>query len=1090
MEFDRRYRQLNDAQRKAVDSIDGPVMVIAGPGTGKTELLSVRIANILKKTDTLPESILCLTFTESGAAAMRERLVGIIGKEAYKVAIHTFHSFGTEIINTHREFFYNNALFSPADELAQYQILRAIFEELDYKNPLAATKNGEYTYLYDARAVISELKRAGGMTSDELLALISQDEQSLDAIDRLVLPIFSNRIGKTTAAELHKIMPEIQTIAEQTDSLYEVMPLVKILASSLQQALQDSNEQNGSTKPITAWKNSWTGKDDQKNPVFKDRERLAKLKSLSFIYYEYIRRMEEAGLYDYDDMILQVVHAMEVYPELRYNLQEQYLYLMVDEFQDTNIAQMRILHNLTDNPVNEGAPNILTVGDDDQAVYGFQGADVSNILHFREQFPSTELIVLTDNYRSGASILDTSRRVIQQGTDRLEARIPEIDKTLQAQRTEQGEVELIQHQSVVLERQWVASQIKSAREADPSLKIAILGRKHQDLQQMVPYLHAAGLPVRYEKQDNALEQPPILALELFARFIVALATGRHSQANALLPELLAHPAWGVAPKDLWKLSLNSYESRQHWMTAMETTPAFTEIHSFLVDLAAAFHTTSLESMLDRLMGRPDSVSTSPLFEYYFGDKALSENPENYMDYLAALQVIRSRLHEYKIGSKATLQTFVEFIETYRRLGLVISTPRHSLSEKESAVDLLTAHKAKGLEFDHVYIINTIDSKWGQSARTRPRSIVYPANLPLAPAGDTADERLRLFYVAMTRAKRRLTLSFSSSDERDKPSLVADFITEAAIDSQAAPAITIEERVQATVNAWQEPLQTVTTELRDILGPRLDTYRLSATALTSFLDISSGGPRAFLLKHLLRFPHASSLAISYGNAVHYALQQAHTHVLANGERRPLEDTLHDFEEALKKERLDEADLAAGLQKGSEQLPIFLASPLVRFTKDQRAELPFAHQNVQIGEARLTGKIDVVDIDSKAKTMTITDYKTGKPPTDWKGSKEYEKQKLHRYQQQLLFYAILIGGSRDYHNFSIDSGHVAFVQPTKSGEITILDMQFSQDELDRTAKLIEAVWRRIMTLDLPDTSTYPDTLEGVLAFEQDLIDGLTL
>ena len=122
MDFSSRYQKLNAAQKQAVDHIDGPVLVVAGPGTGKTELLSMRAANILRQTDTLPENILCLTFTESGAAAMRERLSQIIGKDAFRVAIHTFHSFGTEIINQNAEYFYHGAHFRAADELSSYEL--------------------------------------------------------------------------------------------------------------------------------------------------------------------------------------------------------------------------------------------------------------------------------------------------------------------------------------------------------------------------------------------------------------------------------------------------------------------------------------------------------------------------------------------------------------------------------------------------------------------------------------------------------------------------------------------------------------------------------------------------------------------------------------------------------------------------------------------------------------------------------------------------------------------------------------------------------------------------------------------------------
>jgi DNA helicase-2/ATP-dependent DNA helicase PcrA len=158
MDFTKRYGSLNKAQKKAVDTIEGPVMVIAGPGTGKTELLSVRAANILRSTDTLPENILCLTFTESGASAMRERLRTIIGKDAYKVAIHTFHSFGTEIMNQFSEFFYEGAHFRPADDLSRYEIIHSIFETLGHANVLNKKMNGDYTYLSESLTVISELK--------------------------------------------------------------------------------------------------------------------------------------------------------------------------------------------------------------------------------------------------------------------------------------------------------------------------------------------------------------------------------------------------------------------------------------------------------------------------------------------------------------------------------------------------------------------------------------------------------------------------------------------------------------------------------------------------------------------------------------------------------------------------------------------------------------------------------------------------------------------------------------------------------------------------------------------------------------------
>ena len=188
--FETRYSHLNTAQKQAVNTIEGPLLVVAGPGTGKTELLSMRVANILRRTDTLPENILCLTFTDSGASAMQARLADIIGPTAYRVAIQTFHSFGADTINHNSEYFYNGANFTAADDLATHSFLTQIFDLLDYSNPLASKMNGEYTHLRDASAVIGELKKAG-LSSEELLEIIRSNDETLDAVESKLAAVFA-----------------------------------------------------------------------------------------------------------------------------------------------------------------------------------------------------------------------------------------------------------------------------------------------------------------------------------------------------------------------------------------------------------------------------------------------------------------------------------------------------------------------------------------------------------------------------------------------------------------------------------------------------------------------------------------------------------------------------------------------------------------------------------------------------------------------------------------------------------------------------------------------------------------------------------
>lgn len=1090
MDFAKRYSQLNDAQKQAVDLIEGPVMVIAGPGTGKTELLGVRTANILKKTDTLPENILCLTFTESGAAAMRERLIGIIGKDAYKVAIHTFHGFGTEIINQNREYFYRGAMFEPADDLHRYEILREIFDSLDYKNPLASTMNGEYTHQPDASRVISELKR-NGLTSDELLAILDESEAAIDFAERLIVPHIIGTVSKTTKDTLATIIPELQARVDESKVLFEVTPLIHTITDGLVGALEQA-ESDHPTKPITAWKKKWFIKNEKGAYIFKSRPYLVKLRAVAYVYFEYLNHMEQAGFFDYDDMILQVVHAMEVNDDLRFNLQEKYLYIMVDEFQDTNLAQTRILHNLTNNPVNEGRPNLMVVGDDDQAIYSFQGADISNIIRFKERFPDLAIVALTDNYRSVTPVIDQARAVILQGNDRLENIIEDLDKQLTGHRGDNGTVELYKADSIDHERHWIVESIaRDLKSGVPPHEIVVLTRRHSEIQNLLPYFARGEVAVNYERQENVLDQPPIVAIELLANVIVTLGRGLHDEANALLPELLAHPAWGITPLELWQLSTNAYSGRRQWLEVMATTPRFIDIHAWLIELAALAQFTPLEPMIDRMIGRVEDTAPdtkhSPFFEYYFGQKRLAESPSDYLDFLAALRTIRGKLREYHDNNNLTLESYLVFIELHRRLGTNLLVSRTAESQA-LAVNLMTAHKSKGLEFDNVYIFNSVDNAWGEKARSASRNISYPENLPFAPVGESADERLRLFYVAMTRAKKTLRMSFSASDDRDKPTLVASFLSDASLETQPITPGGMAEHVAAAELAWYEPLIKPTASLNELLKPSLDLYKLSATHLNNFLDITRGGPQSFLLNNLLHFPATKSAAASYGSAIHKTLQQAHVHLVASGEQKPLEDILHDFELNLTAERLNPLDYATYHQKGSDQLQAYLAEKYSSFTINQKSELNFSGQEVYLGDAHLTGMIDVVAINKQARTMVVTDYKTGKPVSSWKTFGEYDKIKIHKYRQQLLFYKLLVERSRDYSNYTVTTGTLEFVEPNKSGKICSLELDFESEELDRFTLIIAKVWEHITSLNLPDTSDYEPSYKGMLAFEQDLLDGV--
>lgn len=1103
MDFDTRYNKLNVAQKQAVDTIDGPVMVIAGPGTGKTELLSMRAANILRKTDTLPDNILCLTFTDSGANAMRERLTQIIGADAYKIAIHTFHSFGSEIINQNGQFFYQGAGFRPADELSSYQLLRTILDGLDYNNPLATKMNGEYTHMRDITSTISELKKSG-LVSAELLGILDANDAVIEKVEPLFGAIFAGRISKATIDQLQPLVDQIRSF-EGTIELPTIPSLAVVLADSLEQALEEATTQN-STKSITAWRNKWMKKNEVGEFILKARERSIKLRAVSTVYDQYLNRMQEAELYDFDDMILRVVHAMEVFPELRFNLQEKYQYIMVDEFQDTNLAQMRILLDLTNNEVNAGRPNVMIVGDDDQAIYSFQGADISNISAFRTTYDQTALITLVDNYRSTETILSHSREVITQGSDRLENHITELDKTLQAHfETTQTNVSLAELPNVHNERDWVVTSIeRQIKNGVAPNSIAVLARRHHELVALLPYLAEKGIGVNYERQDDVLQLDIIQLIEHVSMILVALFEERHQDANSLLPKLLAHPSYEISPATIWKLSLTASKSRESWMEVMAITPEFLRIHKWLVTGSQMLAHTPLEQMLDYILGTPEKriVSSqetdgatkedepeafiSPLFNYFFSKEALSTTPDLYLTCLDALRTIRTKLCEYIPNEVPKLQTFLEFIRLHRELGSTITSIRPRSTKIDDAIYLMTAHKSKGQEFDHVYIIGAIDSAWGERVRTRSRLIGYPENLPLAPAGDTFDERLRLFFVAMTRARKDLTISYSLANDDGKSTLRASFLTSDAWAAET-PALTstIDDLVHDAELMWYRPLTTsIHPSMKELLRPVLENYKLTITDLNSFLDVTRGGPQMFLLNNLLKFPRAVSPSAGYGTAIHATLHHAHTHVGATGGHHPIEDILHDFEQNLQAQRLSETDFTQYLERGSAALTKFLAEKYDSFSPSQKPELSFDYQSVFIGDAHLTGKLDLVDINED--TAIVTDYKTGKPSRNWTGVTDYEKIKLHKFKQQLMFYDLLLAHSRDYSKYTVEKGVLQFVEPTMRGEILALEASFTTEDLARFTKLIQAVWRHITTLDLPESTEFEPTYKGMLALEAQLLD----
>ena len=1098
--FTARYHALNTAQKQAVDAIEGPVMVVAGPGTGKTELLSVRVANILQKTDELPNNILCLTFTESGATAMRERLVGLIGADAYKVAIHTFHSFGTEIINQYGEYFYHGAHFRPANELSAYEALRDIFARLPHDSILASKMNGEYTYLRDTQSAISDLKKSG-LTPDELLRIVDRNDAFSDWLQPKLQTALGDRLSKKSFTLIARLLTEIDSYEEDPLALINYQPLAELLQDSLGRALSLS-EADDTTKPLSSWKREWCEKRDDGELTLKDVKRSKKLRAVAGVYYDYLVIMQSRELYDFDDMILRVVHGVEVFNELRFNLQEQYHYIMVDEFQDTNDAQMRLVWNLTNSTSSEGRPNLLVVGDDDQAIYRFQGANISNILDFRTLYRDVALITLRDNYRSSATILETSRRVILQGEERLETTITELNKQLTSHRPPiDRAVRFVSYQTELQEYAAIAKRLASR---DESKSYAVIARNHRQLRALLPYLRVEGLPLKYDAQENILENEIVIHVERLARIVHALSHNRLGEAVSILPELLSHPAWEIDALSLWQLSVRAHREHLSWLELMLSEQGrLHDIAEWLLSCARYAHHQPLEYMLDLLIGsttettpdnemsgeedeapaaRPEFVS--PLKAYYFDTSKLEREAISYTQFLYALRTLRASLREYRPDQILLLGDFMEFVGLHRSLNLPING-QSTYGVDAQSIQLLTAHRAKGLEFDDVTVISLTDDVWGETARGRARLLRFPHNLPVDAEGDTSDERIRLLYVALTRAREQLHLTTHIAMDSGKATPATSYLIDDQLSLQEASEPSVAQKLRAEQIDWRAPLISVTDgDQSMVLKPLLERYKLSATHLNNFLNITRGGPQNFLLHNLLRFPQVMSPHAAYGSAIHATLQRAHQHLRATGSKRPIEDILGDFETELRDCHLSELEFDHFLTRGADALHTFLAQRYESFTPDQVAERNFASQGVSLGAALLTGAIDLIEIDKKAKTIVVTDYKTGRASSGWQGKTEPEKIKLHHYRQQLIFYKLLLENSREYAGYTVTRGIIEYVEPNSSGKILRLELNYDVDEVARLTQLIQTIWARIQSLDFtaPESGT---TLKHIIAFEDELL-----
>lgn len=1079
MNFDERYKNLNEEQRLAVDTIDGPVLVIAGPGSGKTELLSMRTANILKKTDALPSSILCVTFTDNAATNMRKRLVEIIGKEAHKIAIHTFHSLGMEITAQYPEYFAGGRELSAADEVVKAEILEKIFDKLKFDNPLGQEHQERgYYHLKEVGKRIADLKK-GGLKPRDYKSVVEQNAKFLEAVKDSVAEAFAERISK-------KGLDKIGGLVEIFRNT-EPCSLGKVLADSLAEALE-----SGDTKPVTAWKNRYArDKNDKKENILRDYKNLPKHLALAEIYQQYQEKLTELGYYDYEDMILEAVEAMEKFPALRFTLQEHYQYLMVDEFQDTNGVQMRLINNLLDAQINEGRPNILAVGDDDQAIYKFQGANLENILNFHSKYRDPQIIVLTKNYRSSQAILGLVKGAIDQGKDRLVHRLPELSKELVAanQEAEGGEISEKTFLTSVHELDWVGNKIKELiANGHSAHDIAVITRLHNDLAEAASIFDILQIPVAYERKKNVLEEEHIAQLIDILRYVDSLVDKDMNNADYLLPKVLSFPFWEIPRVDIWKISVDASENRKMWLNVMQESEndKIREIANFLIALGVESKRLTVEQLIDVVIGTKtlDGVEfCSPYKDYYFSREKLEKTPNAYIDFMASLACFIQAVRKHRGSIALNVGDLLSFVALSEKHHLPVEY-KDFFNDREKAVNLMTVHGAKGLEYKTVFVIGLQDDTWMK--RHGRDTLVLPSNLPLMPEKDDEDDKLRLFYVALSRAKKNIYLSYHQQNEKGEEMVKLRFLS----GENQEPQPVNEEEVKKLLE-MQISLPTHDTrnpQENELLKTKLKNYKLSVTHLNNFLDIVNAGPAKFLENNLLRFPEMQSVSSAFGTAMHEAINGMYRDFKAAGKLPEVKTLLDHFQQSLLHRRLNRKDYERELAKGQDYLRKFYDQHRSRFHLNDNSEFNFRRQEVMIGDVPITGKIDKMKRNDTTREMIVCDFKTGKALKDWDSGDERMRLKAYKYRNQLIFYKLLVEGSRTFgERYTVKNGVLEFLEPDKDGNFVVLEMQITDEDRMEMIKLAQIVYEHIISLDFPDTSKYGSDFAGMLLFVEDLKAG---
>lgn len=1035
--------KLNAEQREAVEYLDGPLLVIAGPGTGKTQLLSLRAANILSKRDVAPGNLLCLTYTDAGAEAMRKRLIELVGRDAYGIQVSTFHGFASSVRSSYPDYFARPSSDQLATALCQAELMDAQLKCLPFGSPLSGLgEHGVARNVGTMLGFVSKVKRSG-LSYDELERIADQTIDSAvwlrehSSLCELVAGRATPALAEDFEAEVEcacaAVPQELVRPAIGVPGVY--VPFVTHFLDVVRRT--ELIDENGKTAGYQEIRKAFFGGSNKTGRVLLAESAGRKLKVACQVASRYQAELDVRNLYDFDDMIFDFVHAVEASDELRQRLQDAYRYIQIDEFQDTNGAQMRMVDLLCQ---GVDCPNVMVVGDDDQAIMRFQGASIECVNQFEQRYHPRS-IVLKTNYRSTQPLVELGQGIAAQVERRLAASEgKQIVAAKQAASDDQQEFREMVFHSKAEEYAALAASIRERIDSGyvatcvkPDEAIAVIAHKHASLRALVPYLAARNIPFSYRQTQDLFTSERMQATLAAVRCSVALSRGQKELAESYLPHIVAAPEFGGDHESSVRFALTARrDCHREWLLAMEKTgdKRIRALRDRLAEWAVSAETSPVRGLLFRIAERPLAYyrrlnATDPLAaaEFNAGMRALLRFAEGELACSKAL------------GRAVRLGDVVDRLDAAQAQGVSIDA---GISlDAPGAVRLASAHSSKGLEFDCVHLLDADDSTWHRGASSEG---VYPSNLLFGDAKDEDDAR-RLLFVAATRAKRNLELYRAQGATLRELSGV---ITSVEIDTDPL------ELDAAIETDWHDSYRLDTLELLALLDAKRDVRHLSASSLNAFVTYEQGCANSlrFPERQVLRLPEVPSINLEFGTVVHAMLEDLSNRAM--GEQKvPKEEVIAAFRQQVAWMDFDESSVNRYLQRFDRICTTFVPWIFEHLGTGRRiAEKRIA--TATSAGTPLYGCLDMLLIDDEAKTVRIIDYKTG-----------FTYEATPGYERQLVFYKLLVERSPEFEGYTVASLADCYIEPAKDTDELHppIETTPTDEDVRKLERLADAVWARI-------------------------------